>query len=327
MTAADASRSRNTHPDRPTDKDDATRTSLLGAHLLSRRDGCAFVSLLDPPPTAARRAAAGCRQHRCWPVLAGADGRRPTCCSARRSSSTTTPRSPPQSAGALFDSTEIDEILTLRVMTMTDAGEGRGPGHRPAGRRDHRPLRRDVARATCSSCTASCATRTPRPPVDRTPTDRRALVGPGGRRRVDPTSTPSSSTGCASPRAAWSGCTRPAAPTRRTCSSPTRSPGSPPCSSDVDGGTHVAVVLVDDPAADLHDWYGRYLYFAPDELEPLPEPTHERRADHEKRSEGSRRVVAGRGGRRRRAAVVGVKLARPTSSGTCEMRADVSATA
>jgi len=33
-------------------------------------------------------------------------------------------------------------------------------------------------------------------------------------------------------------------------------------------------VLVDDPAADLHDWYGRYLYFAPDELEPLaPEPT------------------------------------------------------
>ena len=38
---------------------------------------------------------------------------------------------------------------------------------------------------------------------------------------------------------------------------------------DVDGETHVAVILVDDPAADLHDWYGRYLYFAPDELEPL----------------------------------------------------------
>ena len=38
---------------------------------------------------------------------------------------------------------------------------------------------------------------------------------------------------------------------------------------DLDGETHVAVTLVDDPAADLHDWYGRYLYFAPDELEPL----------------------------------------------------------
>jgi hypothetical protein len=40
--------------------------------------------------------------------------------------------------------------------------------------------------------------------------------------------------------------------------------------SDVDGQTHVAVVLADDPAADLHDWYGRYWYFGPDELEPLP---------------------------------------------------------
>jgi hypothetical protein len=29
------------------------------------------------------------------------------------------------------------------------------------------------------------------------------------------------------------------------------------------------VVLVDDPAADLHEWYGRYLYFGPEELEPL----------------------------------------------------------
>jgi hypothetical protein len=32
------------------------------------------------------------------------------------------------------------------------------------------------------------------------------------------------------------------------------------------------VVIDDDPAADLHDWYGRYLYFAPDEIEPLDSP-------------------------------------------------------
>jgi hypothetical protein len=41
---------------------------------------------------------------------------------------------------------------------------------------------------------------------------------------------------------------------------------------DVDGEVHIAVVLVNDPAADLHDWYGRYLYFSPDEIEPLPGP-------------------------------------------------------
>jgi hypothetical protein len=40
---------------------------------------------------------------------------------------------------------------------------------------------------------------------------------------------------------------------------------------DLDGETHVAVTLLDDPAAEMHDWYGRYLYFAPDELEPLVE--------------------------------------------------------
>jgi hypothetical protein len=39
--------------------------------------------------------------------------------------------------------------------------------------------------------------------------------------------------------------------------------------ADVDGNEHVAVVIEDDPAADLHEWYGRYLYIAPDEVEPL----------------------------------------------------------
>jgi hypothetical protein len=40
---------------------------------------------------------------------------------------------------------------------------------------------------------------------------------------------------------------------------------------DVDGQTHVAIVLEDDPAADLHRWYGRHLHFRPEELE-LVEP-------------------------------------------------------
>ena len=68
---------------------------------------------------------------------------------------------------------------------------------------------------------------------------------------------------------------RAGAPTRRTCSSPAGPPGSPRCTCDVDGQRHVAVVLEDDPAADLHDWYGRYLYFAPDEVEPIGAQTIE----------------------------------------------------
>jgi hypothetical protein len=38
---------------------------------------------------------------------------------------------------------------------------------------------------------------------------------------------------------------------------------------DVDGQAHLAVTPEDDPAADLNARHGRYLYFAPDEVEPL----------------------------------------------------------
>ena len=41
---------------------------------------------------------------------------------------------------------------------------------------------------------------------------------------------------------------------------------------DVDGHVHLAVTPVDDPAADLQRNHGRFLYFAPDEIEPLGQP-------------------------------------------------------
>ena len=38
---------------------------------------------------------------------------------------------------------------------------------------------------------------------------------------------------------------------------------------DVDEHSYLAVTLEEDPAAELYQWHGRYLYFAPDEVEPL----------------------------------------------------------
>jgi hypothetical protein len=38
---------------------------------------------------------------------------------------------------------------------------------------------------------------------------------------------------------------------------------------DVDGSAHLAVTLHDDEAADLMQMHGRFLYFAPDEVEPV----------------------------------------------------------
>ncbi|HET7814254.1 MAG TPA: hypothetical protein VFL13_07755 [Candidatus Baltobacteraceae bacterium] len=38
---------------------------------------------------------------------------------------------------------------------------------------------------------------------------------------------------------------------------------------DVDGRTYVAVVFDDDPASDLHEWYGRSFFYELDEVEPV----------------------------------------------------------
>ena len=71
------------------------------------------------------------------------------------------------------------------------------------------------------------------------------------------------------PRQPGAAAARAGAPTRRTSSSPARPRGSPRCTPTSTATPTSAVVVDDDPAADLHEWYGRYLYFAPDELEPL----------------------------------------------------------
>ena len=38
---------------------------------------------------------------------------------------------------------------------------------------------------------------------------------------------------------------------------------------DVENNNYLAVTLEDDPAADLYQSHGRFLYFQPDEVEPL----------------------------------------------------------
>jgi hypothetical protein len=38
---------------------------------------------------------------------------------------------------------------------------------------------------------------------------------------------------------------------------------------DVENLMYVAVSVDDDPASELHDWYGRSLFFYPDEVEPV----------------------------------------------------------
>jgi hydrogenase maturation protease len=99
-------------------RDDMLPYSLAAAHtILAVRDG-EFISLLDPPAEL-REAASGCKNTGTWPVLAGEPGQRGFMLSSPIILYDY-PEIAPESPGDLFDGTEIDEILTLRIMTLTD---------------------------------------------------------------------------------------------------------------------------------------------------------------------------------------------------------------
>jgi hydrogenase maturation protease len=102
----------------PQIRDEILPYSLASTHtILAVTDG-EFVSLIDPPDHF-RAAAAQCRNIGAWPVLAGEPGAR----DAMLSSPIILydyPQVAQESPGDLFDGAEIDEILTLRILTMTD---------------------------------------------------------------------------------------------------------------------------------------------------------------------------------------------------------------
>ncbi|MFD3523203.1 hypothetical protein [Streptomyces sp. NPDC058653] len=274
----------NEHPGTATDKDAAIRASLIGAHLLLQAHGAEFVSLREPPDGAAP-AAARCRQRRCWPVLAGAKGSTDTVLGAPIILYDH-PEIAEQSPGALFDSTEIDEILTLRVMTMTE-------GEKAEARATDPRAREIIDR--CDTMSASDLQRLHgllRDPHGPAPGDGADAGDPladlrdaeppafdtGGAPWWDPAAdaavSPASDSVVIEGVPVTKGSLVRVHPSRRADAQDLFFAGRvarvTAVLSDVDGGVHVALVLVDDPAADLHDWYGRYFYFAPDELEPLP---------------------------------------------------------
>jgi hypothetical protein len=99
-------------------RDLALSYSLISAHTVLEIENGEFVSLLEPPAEFCE-AASACRNEGTWPVLAGNTGEKRTVLSSPIILYDY-PAVAPESPGDLFDSTEIDEILTLRVRTMSD---------------------------------------------------------------------------------------------------------------------------------------------------------------------------------------------------------------
>lgn len=100
-------------------RDAAAAFSTASTHLILAVQGGDFVSLTDPPEDLLE-AARGCANDGCWPVLAGEEGDTDTMLAAPIILYDY-PRIAPESQTSLFDGTEVDEILILRILTMTDA--------------------------------------------------------------------------------------------------------------------------------------------------------------------------------------------------------------
>jgi hypothetical protein len=270
---------RNTAPSvEQAGKDWAIATSMIGTHVIAEAVGGEFISLLDPPGRAAA-AAAGCRQHRCFPVLAGPPDYNdlllvsPIILYDH-------PEIAEQSEGALYDSTEIDEILTLRVMTMTDDEKAQA--------RATDPLAAQII-DRCDAMSPEAMQRLHgvlRDPHLGAPTGEPGLIPeiPDGVEWWDPLADnavrPDIDAVLVNGVRVSRGSRVRLHPHRRADAQDLFFAGKTArvtsVHEDVDGDQHVGVVVDDDPAADLHEWYGRYLYFAPDEVEPLETITTER---------------------------------------------------
>jgi len=110
----------NTSAFTSTDRTEAQRRSFISAHfVLHVRDG-AFISLTDPPAEHQAEAAECSNNVGLWPILVGAEGDQSTLLASPIILSDY-PQIAPESPGLLFDCGEIDQLLILNTLTLTDA--------------------------------------------------------------------------------------------------------------------------------------------------------------------------------------------------------------
>jgi hypothetical protein len=96
----------------------ALRRTFCSTHTVLRAEDGAFVSLTDPPASLSA-AATTCENAGTWPVLVGEEGERHTLLSSPIILSDW-PQIAPESPGDLFDGGEVDQLLTLSILALTD---------------------------------------------------------------------------------------------------------------------------------------------------------------------------------------------------------------
>lgn len=261
------------------ERDEALRHSLIAAHIVIAAEDGKFVSLLEPPEWATGYVK-GCVNERMWPVLIGEDGQRDLVLSSPIILYDY-PMIAPESPGDFFDATEMDEMLALRTLTLTEE-------------------EKREARATDDKAAEIIDRADHLPPelVERLHGAVRYL------RPAKPQSEPVSIEELTTPSAPWwdpgeDASVSPETDAVQICGQPVAKgskvvlqPGLRRADAqdmflagrvatvqavllDVDGEHHLAVALDEDPAADLQIAHGRYRYFAPEEVIPVTGPSGE----------------------------------------------------
>jgi hypothetical protein len=272
----------------PRTRDEALPTALVAAHQLIGVLGGAFISMTDPPEWASAEVQA-CENVGCWPVLAGPDGGRGIMLSTPIILYDH-PELAPESPGELYDGTEIDEILSLRTLALSDAEkqEARATDPRAAALID-----RVEALGADDFTRMHGAIRPPRAAPE--PGDRPARPAgdrPGGRTgepAVDEPAVPwwdpaadasvspdTDAVTVAGHRIARGSLVTLRPGVRRSDAQDMfldgRTARVEAVLLDVDDTAYLAVSLTDDPDQDLRVAHGRFLYFSPDEVEPGEAP-------------------------------------------------------
>ena len=254
----------------PWRREDALGASLVAAHLMLAVDGARFISLLDPPPHA-EAAARDCRQRGGFPVLIGEDDVMLVSPIILYDH----PEVAPESPGELCDSTEIDEILALRVLTLTEEekAEARSTDVRAAAIIDRCDTMRPEVWERLHGTFRSIAPFDRAVPLDGAVPSEEVTAAPWWDPEADAAVDPWSDTVNIAGWAVGKGSAVRLHPTHRADAQDTFLEGLDATVAgvftDVDGQTQVAVTVDDDPATSELAWQGRYLFFYPDEVEPL----------------------------------------------------------
>ncbi|EME52250.1 hypothetical protein [Amycolatopsis decaplanina] len=246
-------------------RDEALAHSMVATHTLLSIPGGAFLSLIDPPEWASV-ATEECVNERTWPVLLGKPGRCDTVlCSPIILYDH--PEIAEESQGPLYDGLEIDEILTLRTLTLTDEEKRQ-------------------ARATDTRAAELIDRVESMPPelLDRlhgTIRYLRSVTGdaeeppdvPWWDPEADASLSPESDTVNVAGVAIGKGSRVRLRPAKRADAHDMFLSGRAAVVQavllDVDDVWHIAVTLEDDLGSELYAQHGRYRYFGVDEIEPI----------------------------------------------------------